>query len=113
MRPRIRRVPLPEAPLLRNFHSGSVMQPIVGSNAMASLTLKGIPDDLLNRLRRVAESNRRSLNREVIERLERSLEGRRLDPETLLARADGLRGRLALAPLDDATIRQAKRDRRA
>ena len=80
---------------------------------MASLTLKGIPDDLLNRLRRVAESNRRSLNREVIERLERSLEGRRLDPDALLARVDVLRGRLALPPLDDAAIQQAKRAGRA
>jgi plasmid stability protein len=80
---------------------------------MASLTLKGIPDDLLNRLRQAAGANRRSLNREVIERLERSLEGRRLDPDSLLARADALRGRLALAPLDDAAIRQAKRTGRA
>ncbi len=80
---------------------------------MASLTLKGIPDDLLTRLRRVAETNRRSLNREVIERLERSLEGRRLDPESLLARADALRARLALAPMDDVAIRQAKRAGRA
>lgn len=80
---------------------------------MASLTLKGVPDVLLTRLRRVAETNRRSLNREVIERLERSLEGRRLDPESLLARVDELRGRLALKPLDDATIRRAKRAGRA
>ena len=76
---------------------------------MASLTLKGIPDDLLERLRRVAETNRRSLNREVIERLERSLEARRLDPESQLARADALRGRLGLKPMDDAAIRRAKR----
>ena len=76
---------------------------------MASLTLKGLPDELLKRLRGVAEANRRSLNREVIERLERSLASRRLDPESLLARADALRVRLALKPLDDATIRRAKR----
>ena len=80
---------------------------------MASLTLKGIPESLLNRLRRVAETNRRSLNREVIDRLERSLQGSRLDPESLLARADALRVRLALEPLDDATIREAKRAGRA
>ena len=99
--------------MLRRFHNGSITQPFVGSNAMASLTLKGIPDDLLTRMRRVAETNRRSLNREVIERLERSLEGRRLDPESLLARADALRARLALSPMDDAVIRQAKRAGRA
>jgi len=80
---------------------------------MASLTLKGIPEELMKRLRRVAEANRRSLNREVIERLDRSLEGRRLDPGSLLARADALRERLALKPLDDATIRRVKRAGRA
>jgi len=80
---------------------------------MASLTLKGVSDQLLKRLRRVAEANRRSLNREVIERLERSLEARRLDPDSLLARADTLRARLALDPLDDATIRLLKRSGRA
>ena len=79
------------------------------SIAMASLTLKGMPDGLLKRLRGVAEINRRSLNREVLERLERSLESRRVDPETLLARADALRQRLALKPLDDASILRAKR----
>jgi plasmid stability protein len=76
---------------------------------MASLTLKGLPEGLLERLRGVAEANRRSLNREVIDRLERSLEARRLEPESLLARADSLRGRLAVKPLDDAVIRKAKR----
>lgn len=80
---------------------------------MASLTLKGIPAELLTRLRQVAETNRRSLNREVILRLESSLEGRRFDPESLLARADALRARLALAPMDDAAIQQAKRAGRA
>jgi hypothetical protein len=93
----------------RRFHNGSFMQPFLESTDMASLTIKGVPDELLNRLRRVAETNRRSLNREVIGRLERSLEGRRLDPDSLLARVDALRARLALTPLDDESIREAKR----
>ncbi|MSR48084.1 MAG: Arc family DNA-binding protein [Planctomycetes bacterium] len=37
---------------------------------MASLTLKGMPDDLLARLRRDAEAHRRSLNQEVLALLE-------------------------------------------
>ena len=76
---------------------------------MASLTLKGIPDDLLRRLRRAAEANRRSLNREVLDRLARSVETRAVDPEALLARADALRQRLALRPLSDSAIQRAKR----
>ena len=41
---------------------------------MASLTLKGIPDDVMKRLRRRAEAERRSLNQEAIRLLETALE---------------------------------------
>lgn len=40
---------------------------------MASLTLKGVPGDLLARLKREAAEHRRSLNGEVIHRLENSV----------------------------------------
>jgi Uma2 family endonuclease len=41
---------------------------------MSSLTLKGIPEALHEQLRAAAEASRRSLNREIIHRLERSLD---------------------------------------
>lgn len=40
---------------------------------MASLTLKGVPDELLAQLKREAAEHRRSLNGEVLHRLERSV----------------------------------------
>lgn len=40
---------------------------------MRSLTLKNVPDDLHARLKASAESNRRSLNREILARLEAQL----------------------------------------
>lgn len=40
---------------------------------MASLTLKGVPEGLLARLKRDAAEHRRSLNGEVLHRLEKSL----------------------------------------
>lgn len=43
---------------------------------MASLTIKGVPDDLLARLKREAADHRRSLNGEVLHRIEQSLESR-------------------------------------
>lgn len=79
---------------------------------MASLTLKGIPDELLDRLRHAAETNRRSLNREVLDRLARSTECRPIDPAEFLARADALRARLGIRPLSDEAIRRAKRSAR-
>lgn len=44
---------------------------------MASLTLKQIPEDVMERLRRLAEQERRSLNQQAILLLEQALEERR------------------------------------
>lgn len=44
---------------------------------MASLTLKGIPEELLDELRELAESERRSLTQEAIHLLEESIIERR------------------------------------
>jgi len=41
---------------------------------MANLTLKGVPEPLVAELKKHAEVNRRSLNGEVVHRLERSLD---------------------------------------
>ena len=43
---------------------------------MASLTLKNLPDDLLSALRVAAESDRRSLTKEIIHLLDSALRGR-------------------------------------
>jgi REP element-mobilizing transposase RayT len=91
------------------FRYGSVTEPHGGADPMATLTLKGVPEELLHRLREVAEANRRSLNREAIERLARSVEVRPFDPGSFLAEADALRRRLRLTPMTDDTIRKAKR----
>lgn len=46
---------------------------------MASLTLKNVPESLLRSLRRAARQEGRSLNREVLRRLEASVRGE-MDP---------------------------------
>ena len=43
---------------------------------MSSLTLKNLPDDLLSALRVAAESDRRSLTKEIIHLLDSALRGR-------------------------------------
>ena len=53
---------------------------------MATITVKNIPDELYARLKAVAESNRRSINGEIIRRIERSLTPRRAPTEQLVAR---------------------------
>jgi hypothetical protein len=57
---------------------------------MATFTLKGIPDALLDRLRAAAERQHRSINGEILARLERSL-GTTIQPADAIERARELR----------------------
>lgn len=74
---------------------------------MATLTIKSIPDDLLEELRKRAEQRRRSLNREVLYVLERSVGSVRLDPEATIERISRLQRRTPLPPLTDDILDNA------
>lgn len=74
---------------------------------MPAITLKNIPKDLYARLKKSAESNHRSLNREAIARLERSLGTGREGPAAFLARVDRVRESLGIYVTDEE-IRKAK-----
>jgi plasmid stability protein len=75
---------------------------------MPTITLKNIPDELYERLKESAADHRRSLNSEVIVRLEQALLSVRIDPDAFLARADARRERLALPPLNDRRLKAIK-----
>jgi len=74
---------------------------------MANLTLKGIPDDLLERLRESAKSHRRSLNSEILVRLEGEEEEPRIDVEDLIVWTERFQERVKLPPLTDEFIEEA------
>lgn len=74
---------------------------------MASLTIKSIPDDVLEDLRKRAERHRRSLNSEVLHLLEQSLGSPKIDPDAVLARLRRLQERTHLPPLTDDVLEQA------
>lgn len=74
---------------------------------MASLSIKGIPEDLLDELRRSAERHRRSLNSEVLHLLECAVGPARFDPEVVLARIHRLQERTGLPPLTDEILDRA------
>jgi plasmid stability protein len=57
---------------------------------MATITVKNIPDAVYGRLKAAAESNRRSINSEIIIRLERSLGSHRVPTKQLMARISQL-----------------------
>ena len=76
---------------------------------MASITVKNIPEPLLRRLRGVAERSNRSLNRQIIECLERQLLPQVRDVEETIRRARELRSRgpsrVSLSEVDAARRR--------
>lgn len=74
---------------------------------MPSLTIKVIPEKLLEQLRKSASVHRRSLNSEVLIRLERSLGSTRIDPDVFLARVSALQQRTDLPPLTDDILERA------
>ncbi|MBZ5637815.1 MAG: Arc family DNA-binding protein [Acidobacteriia bacterium] len=75
---------------------------------MPALTLKNIPTALYEKLKTSAATHRRSLNSEILERLDASLGGRPVDPAAFLANADALRERLAVPPLTARSLKKAK-----
>ena len=79
---------------------------------MASLTIRGIPDSLLDLLRKRAEQHRRSLNSEVIQLLESSAGAARIDQGEMLTRIHRLQERSPLPPLTDAELERVIDDGR-
>lgn len=79
---------------------------------MRTLTLKSIPDELYEHLRRSAAEARRSLNSEILFRLETDLGSRKVDPGQFLARARAAR-RSVGHPVTERELRRARADGRA
>ncbi|MBW1896905.1 MAG: Arc family DNA-binding protein [Deltaproteobacteria bacterium] len=75
---------------------------------MTNLTIKGIPEKLYKQLKTRAIRQRRSLNSEIIHCLELASSLSPLNPDSWLASADRLRTRLALTPVTEESLREAK-----
>lgn len=79
---------------------------------MPAITVKNIPEDVYERLKRMAKANRRSINSEIIVCLERQLSSHRIDPESTLARVRQLREKTADYLITDQEFNQAKSEGR-
>ncbi|HEX2202354.1 MAG TPA: Arc family DNA-binding protein [Longimicrobium sp.] len=84
------------------FHFASWSLPMV------TLTLKNVPEDLYEDLKRSAERHRRSINREAIVRLEQALRGGRPNVEDTLARVRRLRAQTPNVFVTDEALRAAR-----
>jgi len=78
-----------------------------------NLTLKSVPDDVYERLKELATVNHRSLNSEIIARLQSAVLPRRVSAAEHLAAIRAVRGRLTKAGFDHAEIDQFKKAGRA
>jgi plasmid stability protein len=78
---------------------------------MATVTVKDLPEKLHRQLKARALRHRRSLNSEIIEVLAAATTSRKVDPDSLLARAAALRIRVGgrLTDTDLTAFRQAGR----
>jgi len=79
---------------------------------MASVTVKNIPDDLYERLRSVAEINRRSINSEIIVCIEKAVVSHRIDVDRTLEYARRLRRVTAGHRISDEKFSQFKAEGR-
>ena len=80
---------------------------------MADITVRGIPEAIYEELKAEAERNRRSLNQEIVHRLETSVRAPHADPGGALERIRALRSRLDhVPPLDDDLLAGARREGR-
>jgi plasmid stability protein len=80
---------------------------------MATLTLKNVPDGLVEQLKEEAKQNRRSLNQEALSRLESSVALRKRSAEETIAALRRLHQQLSyMRPLSASFIDRAKRQGR-
>lgn len=75
---------------------------------MPAVTVKNIPQNIYRQLKKAAANNRRSINSEIIFRIECSLQSQRLDPNLLIIKARQLRERTASFPISDDEFNNAK-----
>jgi hypothetical protein len=83
-----------------------------GDVYMATVTVKNIPDELYNRLKSVAEINRRSINSEIIMCIENNVTSRRINLDEVLENARQLRQLTAGHLISDKEFNKTKTEGR-
>lgn len=73
-----------------------------------NLTIKEVPASLHHKLKAQADTHNRSLNREVIDILEKAVLSQPVDVEALLAEVASIRSRVTGPPLTEELLRQAR-----
>jgi antitoxin FitA len=75
---------------------------------MPTITVKNIPTEIYDELKKSAEASHRSINSEIIACIERAVRSQQINPELLLANARKLRSKTVSHPITDDEFNQAK-----
>ncbi len=79
---------------------------------MPNITVKNIPDDLYEELKRCAKINRRSINQEIIMCIESNVQHRVESPAQVLEKARKLREKTASSPISEVEFNRIKEAKR-
>ena len=74
---------------------------------MTTFTVKNIPPNLYEKLKKSAERNRRSINSEIIVCIEKSVQSQVIDAEQALTKARQFRSLTQAVPISDDELVQA------
>lgn len=75
---------------------------------MPAITIKNVPDELYDDIKKSASKNLRSINNEIIFRLRKTLYHRKTNPNHLISKIDKINSIISLPPLNDDFISNAK-----
>jgi len=75
---------------------------------MATVTLKNIPEELYEELKRIAAANGRTINGEIIVCLEKAINSHRMDIPEILTRARALREKIRYIAITDEALNRVK-----
>jgi plasmid stability protein len=75
---------------------------------MPTVTVRNIPAELYEKLKRAAATNHRGINSEFLACIERAVGSHEVNPDVLLADVRGLRTKTASHPIADAELARAK-----
>ena len=75
---------------------------------MPTITVKNIPAEICEKLKRAAAMNHRSINSEIIACIERAVGSHEVNQDVLLAGARNLRTKTASRPMTDEKLARAK-----
>lgn len=79
---------------------------------MATITLKNIPDPIYNTLKQLAIDNRRSINSEIINLIEKATKSSKIDPNQHVVLARSFREKSKHHLIDDAKLNEIKNEGR-